>query len=188
MSSFEPRTAVVTIYTGDYLDRIRHLERLAEAAKEADEGIARTLDEGAEYLRLAEEHDALVKEAEAAAVHVRVKALPRKTWKQLVSEHPLRDGHRADGAAGVNEDTFKDALVTCHGVTESGLDYRTIIGPADFDDETLEELSDVDFDRIYLTAFALNRGVVATPKASLVSRMTRPSDETSSSPAPPASH
>ena len=165
--NIEPRTAVVTIYGGDYLDRIRHLERKAEAAKDAAEGGAQTLDEVPEYLAIAEEHDALVAEAEEQALHVRLQALGRRAWKALIAEHPPRTDHKGDAVVGVNEDTFKDALVPA-----------SVVEP-ELSADDLDALSDADFDRLYYMAFSLNRGNPAAPKASLVSRMTQQNSETS---------
>lgn len=174
----QPRSAIVTIYGGDYLDRIRHLERLAEAAKDAsdDEG-PRLNSEVPEYLELARQHDELVKEAEESALHVRVQALGRREWKALIAAHPprtVKDGateaqERSDALTGANDETLKDALVAA-----------SVIEPEGITPEELDQLSDVDFDRIYLTAFAMNRGSAPDPKASLVSRLTKKSDETSS--------
>ena len=166
--AIEPRTSVVTIYGGDYLDRLRDLERRAEAAREAAEQDGpQRLAEVPEYLRLAEEHDALAKEAEAQALHVKVRALRRSEWKMLVAEHPARKDNESDQSIGVNEDTFKEALVPA-SITE----------PADFSADDLDSLSDIDFDRLYFTAFSLNRAPSQDPKANLASRMTTPSDET----------
>lgn len=168
MSIIERRTATVTIYPGDYLDRIRHLERKAEAAERA--ASPATLDEApeSEYLDLARQHDDLVREAEEKALHVVIGALPRRTWRRLVDEHKPREDHKGDAIAGVNEETFADALVPL-----------SIVSPA-LDDDDLDALSSADFERLYLTAFALNRAPVADPKASLVSRLTPKNDETSS--------
>lgn len=162
--TIQPRTSTVTIYQGDYIDRIRLLERKAEAAREASDGAPRTLAEVPDYLTLAEQHDALVREAEESAVHVVVHALRRSEWKVLVAEHPARDGNKGDESVGVNEETFKDALVAAS---------------VDLTADDLDNLSDIDFDRLYFAAFALNRAPASDPKASLVSRMTQRSDETS---------
>lgn len=163
MSIIERRTATVTIFGGDYLDRIRHLERKAEAAEKAA-GPA-SLDEEPEYLQIAEEHDALVREAEASALHIVIGALPRKTWRDLVADHPPREGNQGDARMGVNEETFAEALVPL-----------SIVSPA-IEPDDLEALSSADFERLYVTAFGLNRMPVADPKASLVSRLTQKNDE-----------
>ena len=173
MSAIQPRTSKVTIYQGDYLDRIQHLERKAEAARDAA-GDVRTMMDEPEYLAIAKEHDALVAEAEESALHVVVKPLRRSSWKALVAEHPPRDGHTGDQSIGVNEDEFKDALVTF--VNENDPEDRTILEGIDLAD--LDYLSDIDYDRIYFKAFGLNRGMVDGPKANLVSRMSQENDET----------
>ena len=103
-------------------------------------------------------------EAEESAAHVTVTALRRSAWKALVAEHPPREGHKGDAAIGVNEETFRDALVAAS---------------VDLDADDLDMLSDADHERLYFSAFALNR-VAPDPKAAnLVSRLTPPSDEIS---------
>lgn len=191
-NTIERRTAIVTIYGGDYLSRIRHLEQLAKAAQEAEAPGPRTLDDAVpEYLTIAQEHDALVREAEAQATHIKVQALPRRHWKAVCAKHPPRtvaaDGvteriAMADAAVGVNEETFKDALVFGETVLINGQEIlvKSIVEPVGLSDEDIENLSDADFDRVYFTAFSLNRGMTADPKASLASQMTPKTEETSS--------
>lgn len=183
----ERRSAVVTIYQGDYLDRIRDLEARAEAAERAARPVGDDEDrtptaprrlsdppETPEYVQLAREHDALVREAEEHAIHVRVVALKRADWKAMLRNHPPKPDPTApqdvqdfEKSVGVHEETLKEELVPASVVEpEPG--------------EWIEELSDGDFDRIYLTAFALNRTSGGDPKASLVSRLTTPNAETSS--------
>jgi hypothetical protein len=166
--SVQPRTATVVIFQGDYLDRIRLLEQKAQAAKDAEGAAPRRVGSTPEYLQIAEEHDALVQEAEASALRIVVKALRRSEWRALVAEHPPREDNKSDASVGVNEDTFREALVPA-----------SIIEPVDFTADDLDELSDADYDRIYYTAFGLNRGAVVSPgKANLYSRLSQESDET----------
>jgi len=182
MPDFTPRSAVVVIYGGDVLDRIRHLEARADAAADAEDAEARGRAEGDKSPRLAsdkpaslllkEEHDLLVAEAEADAVRVKVQALGRKTWRELVAAHPPRKDTKTDEAVGVNEDTFKQPLVEASIVEPSMSDGER----ADF----LDNIADVDFDRVYFTAFALNRGVSPDPKALLSSQATPLNGATSS--------
>lgn len=191
----QPRTAVVDIFVGDDLDQLRHLERRAEAAKSAD-SLPRLGDEVPEYLAIAEQYDALAKVAEERALHVKVQALGRKVWKAVVAQHPPRkvgetnaDGSpvtkeqaKSDADVGVNEDTFKDALVYGGTVELDGspTPYQSIVEP-ELSADDLDQLADIDFDRLYYTAFNLNRTPAAAgPKASLVSRLTPKNDETSS--------
>lgn len=167
MANIEPRTSKVTIYQGDYLDRIRHLEQQAEAAADAEEGRPRRVGTETEAQRLAREHDELVAEAEESALHITLRALRRSEWKKLVADHPPREGNEGDKAIGVNEDTFKEALVPA-----------SVVEPTEFTEDDLDSLSDVDFDRLYFAAFALNRAPAAGPKAGLASRLSRETSET----------
>jgi hypothetical protein len=192
----EQRTAVVTIYGGDYLDRIRDLELKAQATEEAHDRAKKAEGESAESrlavdvpdsTRLAEEHDrivderdALVAEADAQALHVKLRALGRREWRDLVAAHPPRtvekdkvskDVAASDAQSGVNDDTFKDALIAA-----------SLIGPEGVTFEDLDQLADIDYQRLYVTAFALNRGAAPDPKASPVWRLTQTSSETSKPP------
>lgn len=163
MSTIAARTATVDIYVGDYLDRIRHLERQYDAAlkEESSDGPRLNHEElRSESLRV--EHAALVAEAEQSAVQIVVRALRRSEWRDLVKQHPPRENHKGDAAVGVDESTFKDALVP-----------TSIVSPVLSEDD-LDNLSDVDFDRLYLTAFALNRSPAASPKV-----LERPDSQTS---------
>lgn len=166
MSLIEPRTSIVTIYQGDYLDRIRHLEQKYEAAVEAEKSSARLLSDAATSADIAEDHEALVAEAELSALEIRVRALGRREWRELVAAHPPRKDNRADQAVGVNEETFKDVLVAA-----------SIVSP-DLSDDDLDSISDIDNDRLYFAAFALNRLEAPSPKAHLVSPLNQASDET----------
>lgn len=194
MSIFKPKTATITIYPGDYLDRIRHLEALAEADFEAKDPLPLVNGDKPQYLTLAEQHDALVKEAEAEAVHVIVQALPRKVWTALTKAHPPRTAATEgatereilfDTRAGVNEASFGEAFVTTKGQIEidsQPVEFASVIGPDGITDDDIDALASIDFQRIYLTAFALNRAAGDDPKASLVSRLTQPNSETSNEP------
>lgn len=152
MTTIEPRTAVVRIYFGDYLDRIRHLERRHEAAVKAEASAPRTLSDPSEAQALADQHAALVAEADQSSVDVTLKALGRKRWRDLVREHPPRPDVKDDEAAGVNEESFADALVPL-SIVEPGLTV-----------DDLDAVSDVDYQRLYVSAFALNRLPAADPK------------------------
>lgn len=137
----KPRTAEVVIPTGDYLDRIRLLERKHAAAQDAYEAAlaayadateddekaapirrmgqpsaAHPLKERADQLavevdRLAQEHDALVEEMETHATRVRVTTVRRRQYRELADAHPPREGEKGDTALGVNVMTFREALV-----------------------------------------------------------------------------
>jgi hypothetical protein len=158
MSEFEPNTETVRIYRGDDYSRLRELRRVAQKAEDAAGDGASTL--AVDLAVAADARDAyntfLAEARERATIFV-LKALGRKQWRSLVAEHPPRTDHKEDQAVGVNEETFADALVPI-SVIEPKFDT-----PADRD-ALLDKLSDAQFTRLYMTAFALNRSFGEDPK------------------------
>lgn len=170
MSKIQRRSDVVTIYQGDYLSRIRHIENKYKAAAEAEKNAPLLLGEVAESQALFDEHKALVEEAETTALHIDVFALGRRQYRKLVKEHKPRKDNDNDEALGVNEETFKEVLIPLSIVYP--LDHEKA-GQVQLDADDLDDLSDIDADRIYLTAFALNRMPSSDPKA--ISRVSQES-------------
>ena|SRR5690349_16821229 len=134
-------------------------------------------------------YDAFVDEAAERAVVWTVQAIGRKAFRALMLAHPPRtvetveDGvkvekpHEDDAAWGVNVETFPDALLT---YAEG--DDRTLLEPA-FDSTAdrqkwLDRLAEGDFEKIWATAYQLNRAVGADPKASRFSTAHRISSAT----------
>lgn len=166
MSTIQPRTAKVKIYQGDHLDNIRHIEARYDAAVKSEGQTTRTLDEVPPSFAIAEEHRVALEAAEEDAIEVTLGAIGRKGWRSLVAEHKPRPDNETDEQLGVNEETFKDILVP-----------MSILSP-ELSEDDLDALSDIDFDRLFLAAFALNRAPAASPKAlpSPVSRESQKSD------------
>ncbi len=199
MTGIKPRTARVTIYQGDDLATLSEFDaavaraenRLAaaeqrrasvdRAAQAEGRRSSMTLDEavvvtdalqdaldavasaGVHHHETILKRDAFADETEDRGVLVVLNALPRKTWRALIADHPPRDGHDGDKVVGVNEDTLREALVP------KSIDHvaSTIDGDVAV---FLDALSDFDFDRLYVTAFALNRGsAMADPTLRLAS-------------------
>jgi hypothetical protein len=164
------RRETVHLYQGDDLNRLTELaQAVTDArAREAAAGSSRLLsDTGARDA--AEAFNAFRDEARARSVPVVIEALGRVAWRDLVRAHPPREQtiaddegepttvlHDEDGA-GINFDTFPDALVPA-----------SIMEPAFDSDEDraafVDNLSDPDFYRLYGVAWTLNRSA-ADPKA-----------------------
>lgn len=162
MTTFQPREATVTIYQGDYLDRLRHLEQRHKAALEAEANTTRLSSDIPESVEIRAEYDALKAEADETALDLSLFALGRKVWRALVAEHPPRKDNDSDEAMGVNEEAFKDALVP---LALQYPDEHEKFGQEQISEAQLDRLSDIDFDRLYYSAFALNRAPASTPKA-----------------------
>lgn len=176
----KPRSAEVVIHVGDYLDRIRLLERkhaatqaAYERAAEADENLPRrvgstpeSVELKAEADRLAAEHDDLVAEAEGAATRVWVTTVRRKKYRELADAHPPRDDNKGDASLGVNAMTFREALVPAAitEVTEDGEARQWADYSEDEREEFLDTLAESDMERLFGTAYGLVNGFTADPK------------------------
>ncbi len=194
MSILKPRTATVPIYQGDDLERLADLRRTAEHAQrvvdeQARSGAPRRVGEeiaSADAEKAA--YDAFVAEAAERAVSVELRALGRKAFRELVADHEPRQvkddegkdvDHEDDAGWGVNTETFPMALLAY-----SDGEVRTITAP-DFPSSAKvrefldDEISEGDFDRLWQTAYYLNRAPGADPKASRYSAASQSSDSTS---------
>lgn len=199
MTALKPRTARVVIYQGDDLARLEALDdavaRAEDALKRAEKDKRmRTLAElpptaAAEeaLVQARAERDEFAAEAEPRGVVVVMHARPRKEWRALMREHGPRDNEDADKMLGVNMDTLPDALLppsicrdtSCPTCSAEGADRTTVEGDLE---QFLDSLSDYDYyDRLFLQAFALNRGSAgADPTLRLGSAPSRTTDATSS--------
>ena len=134
-------------------------------------------------------YDAFVAEASGRALEVVLQMIGKRRFKELVLAHPPRmvskqeavEGgepktvevvHEDDALFGVNTETLPTALLTYVDPEDTAV--RTITAPefsgtreclAFVDDE----LSEGDFDKLWVAAFLLNRTPGADPKASLFS-------------------
>lgn len=161
----ERRKAVVTLYQGDYQARLDDLIDRAAAALR-DEAAAGPVRAGqkSKAMQLGREHDALLAEAEAAAVQVTLTEISHAAYQKLADEHPPRtdkddDGkpaHPEDRAHGVNMKSFPGALL------------RASLA----DDLSLDDLSQLHYIKLERAAWNLHAGDDALGKFSLVSRLT----------------
>lgn len=177
------RFAEVPIYKGSDLAKLAELDQAAKAAmRRAEQPIQDSRFGDVPLSVVAQEakdaYDAFVREAAERAEIVRVEALGRRQWRDLLDEHAPRrvtrliSGsqtevvHEDDEDLGVNLKTFPDALLTF--VDPLRPDMRTIVAPefptAAARLEWLDELSGGDFDRLFLTAFNLNGSLGGDPK------------------------
>lgn len=189
MTAIKPRTARVVIYQGD---DIAHLAELDEAVKRAEVAVrraersiaVRTLASPDPATEARDAHEAAVvarndfaADAETRGVAVVMHAQPRKSWRDLMEQHPARseDEHPEDHVIGpCNIESLPDVLLPMSIDREqSTIEGDTV--------EFLESLSDYDYyDRLFLTAFTLNRGsAAADPTQRLASGTSQTSAATS---------
>lgn len=207
----KPRTAEVVIFTGDYLDRIRHLERKHDAAQDAYESALAAYNDategdddratvrrmgapatsplkeradrlGEEVDAIAREHDALVEEAEATATRVQVTTVRRRRYRELADAHPPREGEKGDAALNVNVMTFREVLVPA-AIVEVTEDGETKAWEAYSEDER-EEFLDTLAEADMERLFGTAYGLVNGFNADpklLTSRSSQPTPENAAS-------
>jgi hypothetical protein len=138
------------------------------------------MHERARKQRIAEQLGDIERRMRAGTIRVRLRALPRRrvpgmpaeqvVWEELLASHPPRkDGHgkvdQRDAAAGVNVETFFDALVRA-----------SIVEPALTDEQWQKldaKLSSAQFDQLSTSAWNLNRSGVDVPFSPAVSTMRK---------------
>jgi hypothetical protein len=128
-----------------------------------------------EAAAIVEQMKAIEDEMREATVSVRLRALERDGYRALLKEHPPREDEPADGAMGVNSDTFYQPLI-----------LKCWIEPAELDEagrkELLQLLTQAQYDSLATAAVQVNRGTVDVPFSRAASRMTPNSDGTSKRP------
>ena len=182
-TTITPRTATCVIYQGDDLERLAELRREVDVAQRQAEQASKAPRRGGDEIPSAQAaqdaYDAFVDEAAERAVEVHVTALRRKRFRKLMAEHPPRkvDGekgkepHPDDEVYDVNVETFGEVFLPL-SITSPAFDT-----PDDLED-FIDELSDGDYDRVFSTAYWLNRAPGGDPKATRYSPASLNSDET----------
>lgn len=151
---------------GDLVAQFQELDRQRQA--EAEKPPVDSLAAGGRRREIAEAMEALREEMKASTVVFRVRAMPRKKFRELCDAHQPRlavDGtiHRDDRALGVNQATFWDPLIRAC-LVEPVLDEPRLAKLLD------EVLSDYQFEQLAGAAFAVNRSDVDIPFSSAAFR------------------
>lgn len=145
----------VDIYPDEDQVRLAELAAAHEAAKRR-EPAPRMLHEGDPVRETAEAHNAFAEEAQARRIRVVMKHLPRKEWRVLMADHKPRPDEDDDKIFGVNMESLPDVLIP------RVIDREQSENLPENVEAWLDSLSDVDYyDRLFMTAFAVNRGSAA---------------------------
>lgn len=175
MGLLKPRTAIVTVYQGDDIPRLAELHRAAEVAGRLAEQAARGPRRGGDEIPSAEAeqaaYNAAVDEAAERAVDVELTAIGSRRFRDLLAEHPPRmeevDGKSEvvedDREYAVNTETLPMALLTFRdGATRTVTDPDLSTG--DLREFLEDECSAGDFEKLWETAYWLNRGEGIDPR------------------------
>lgn len=193
-------STVISIYADDDFERLNELRQAVNVARIAlaaqrQQPILFADDDPAEAVAEAQEaFNAFVGEAAERAEAWRIESLGRRQFKKLLADHPPRTEpdpddptktvvHPEDRQFGVDTTTFPDALLTYVDPDDS--EHRTLLEAGDVDlshapalERRLDRLSLGQFEHLWITAWTLNTGGIADPKAERFVTATSSSDET----------
>ena len=168
MTTLKPRTSSVVIYQGDDLERIAELRRAADIAERQQQTEAARVGDEGDAQAAKDEHDAFVEEAIERAVIVHLQHLPRKKFRELLRAHPPREDDEVDAMYGVNFDDFAEAFLP---LSIASVEPETPPDRQAF----LDDLPEGDYNRIFSTAYFLNRGAGSDPREGRFSNAPRSS-------------
>lgn len=172
-----PEDSVPICLRGDLQLRHDQLEEQLVEAEEADK--ENSLAAGGQARKIAAEIDALEAEMREHTHRFAFRALPSRQYRDLVEQHPPREGHKEDPIWGANTATFPHALIAA-----------CCIDPV-MSEEQVEQLCEVLTDGQALTLFGcawgVNRAPVDVPKSAAASEVLRRPAPRSKPPAPGAS-
>lgn len=109
-----------------------------------------------------------------STVCVKLRALKRAKYAEVVANHPPREDNDVDNAFGVNTDTFGDELVPLSIVeawnkaTNEKVDFT-----GDDWAEEADEFTDAQYNEFAMAALNINRGATAIPFSSIASAVIR---------------
>lgn len=179
-----PRTETVVVLQGDDDERVRLLaaevERLERSKPRASSGprLLGDLDPvekwEADLAEARRAHDECLRQSEERGVKVVLRAVGRKTWRELIAKHPPREGDEfeMDKQYGANIDALQEDLVPMCMASPTGSKEEI----AAF----LDSLNEGQFGYLAIRAHALNMGRTADPTQRLSSKDSRTSAATSS--------
>jgi hypothetical protein len=166
-SSALPETTVPLCLRNDLQAEWEDLERQLTTLKNQPDRRLGNSSESTLAQRLRDLED----EMRAATITVRLRALRRTAFRELIEQHPPRKDNKGDEIMGVNQTSFFDALVG-----------ESIVEP-EFDEERLskllDNLTDAQFEKLANAAWGLNRRDVDVPFSRTASRITQSSGGTS---------
>lgn len=167
LAKAKPRERTVTLFLRDLSGEIEDLD--AQLSELQRPGML-TAAPGAR--ELAEQIQALQAEMADSALPLRLRAMDRDAWRDLMAKHPPRKdsvGQVVDeDSAGVNSDTFYPALARA-----------SIVDPVLTDEQwakLTKAVSPRQFDDLWSTAWRLNRGDADVPFSRAASRTLQNSE------------
>lgn len=183
MSITDRRRTTVTLFSGQFEAELSDLFDRASQAQVAEATQPKRASTKSEAMRLAKEWDDKRAEAEKTARKVLVWAISYTHFGPLQDEHPPREDEAEDQVHGANMKTFPLALLKAALVTPADDDtVEQLKAKGEAALEALGGLSQVQYKKLELAAWAVNVGDDALPKFSLVSLLQQQRDPDSKQP------
>ena len=157
INPLNPRTETVIILQGDDDETLRHLRAEVErtAPKKGAPSAQSTMDEGDPHEAAVTAYEVFAEEAADRGIKVILRALGRKTWKELTAKHPPREGNENDEQQGMNLESLNDEIVLpCMASPGGSLEERSAF---------LDSLNEGQYGDLALRAYWLNVGRSADP-------------------------
>lgn len=169
-------------------DLVAEHERLDRELQERLEQPLQKLGGDPRRAELAAQIVAIEEQMRESTITIRLRAIPKRRWRQLVMEHPPRldeDGTRIPADfRGVNSDTFYDPMIRASVVEPELTDeqWTHLLGHTAPEAEALEAagkggevedgvLTSRQHDRLFAAAWDLNRDDVVIPFSSAASQL-----------------
>lgn len=173
------RQLPLVIFQGDWPILLDEMAQKVDQARTEATPARRVATGKSEAMKLAEQLDEMVAEAEKTGIRLLVQALPRSQWRDLKAKHPPRKDDTEDEVFGVNQETlWKDAAPF-----GPGKDQEPCVVDPEFTEtewaEFADDLSDADYTRLCQVIWEVNERSTSIPKYSAVSLLQRQNENDS---------
>ena len=156
-----PERSLQVCLRGDLQAEFDDLERQLREARETPATTGKRLGSKPDAMAIVEKQAVLRDQMADEMLDLRVRALPRSEWVELVRANPPKPGDDGDEAMGVNLEGLMPVAIP-----------RCVVEP-ELDDEDWKMLNDHlssgDYDRLMTTVWDVNRSGVDIPKSRLAS-------------------
>lgn len=151
-----PRRSVPLCLRGDLVAEWQDLERRFKQANSAADEDTLASKNSAEAVDLARQMADLEEQMRAATRVFRLQAKPRNEWRELLNQHPPREGNEQDAQTDFNRETFPIAAVAACCI----MPKMTV---AQAERLVEEKLSDGQWNELFAHVWAMHAGSVDVP-------------------------
>lgn len=150
------------------LDELERLNRVQSAADRMNSPYSKEIRD------LAKKVQELEAQMSDSTVCVKLKALKRTQYAEVVANHPPREDNDVDNAYGVNIDTFGDELIPLSivGAWNKATGEKVDFTSDDWAEEA-DEFTDAQYSEFVSAVLNINRGATSIPFSPIASAVNR---------------